>query len=152
MDALLTIHSDGFQQSPFCNQEVGYALARHVPIISLMDGEPPSGFLSETQGIAIRLGEEGQTVTKVLNLFEQRSPDRYLAALARTLQQAGSYGHADMITKEIVMRSALTDETLADIRAAIRFNDQVYGSGNADRLIEWASQHGRTIELDEQAE
>ncbi len=51
MDALLSFHTDGFRASPWCGQEIGFALGRGVPVIPVKAGEDPSGFVGEIQAI-----------------------------------------------------------------------------------------------------
>jgi len=54
MDAFLSIHTRGFANSVWTQQEVGFAVARDVKIISLDMGELPDGFLSKHQALARR--------------------------------------------------------------------------------------------------
>lgn len=54
MDALIAIHTPGFSQSIWCQQEVGFALGRGVKIISLKMGEDPTGFIGKHQALARR--------------------------------------------------------------------------------------------------
>jgi TIR domain len=54
MDAFLAIHTVGFSQSIWAQQEVGYAVARGVKIISLQMGENPTGFISKSQALPRR--------------------------------------------------------------------------------------------------
>jgi len=55
MDAFLAIHTVGFAESIWTQQEVGYAVCRGVKIISLQMGENPTGFISKHQ--ALRRGD-----------------------------------------------------------------------------------------------
>ncbi|MBQ6284273.1 MAG: toll/interleukin-1 receptor domain-containing protein [Bacteroidales bacterium] len=50
-DALCAVFSEGFNESKWCDQEVGIALGRRIPIISIKKGADPHGFLSEFQAI-----------------------------------------------------------------------------------------------------
>lgn len=142
-DGLVTIHSIGFAASAFCNQEVGFALAREVPVVSLMDGEAPSGFISEIQGFPLRPGREGELAQQILELVKQRIPGRYGEACAQTLAHARNFAHADMLSDHIVDCPAPTGAMLDAIELAVRYNDQVYGSGNQVRLTEFCGRHGR---------
>lgn len=54
MDAMLTVHTPGFSESVWCQQEIGVALGRGVKIISLHMGEDPKGFISKHQAIRRR--------------------------------------------------------------------------------------------------
>lgn len=58
MDAFLCYITDDFFNSPWTNQEIGFALAKDVKVYSYRAGQvPPMGFISENQ--AIRTGLTG---------------------------------------------------------------------------------------------
>lgn len=50
-DALCAVFSPGFCESKWCDQEIGTALGRCIPVISIKKGADPHGFLSEFQAI-----------------------------------------------------------------------------------------------------
>ena len=52
MDATVAIHTPGFSQSTWTQQEVGFALGRGVKIISFEMGEQSTGFISRRQSMA----------------------------------------------------------------------------------------------------
>jgi hypothetical protein len=52
MDAFIAIHTKGFSESIWTQQEIGFAVARGVKIISLKMGEDPTGFISKHQALA----------------------------------------------------------------------------------------------------
>jgi TIR domain len=54
MDGFLAIHTPGFSQSCWTQQEIGFAVARGVKIISLKMGEDPTGFISKQQALSRR--------------------------------------------------------------------------------------------------
>ena len=54
MDAFIAIHTKGFSQSYWTQQEIGFAYARNVKIISLKMGEDPTGFISKQQALPRR--------------------------------------------------------------------------------------------------
>jgi hypothetical protein len=51
MDAFLAIHTRGFKESFWTQQEIGFAVGRGVKIISLKMGEDPTGFISKRQAL-----------------------------------------------------------------------------------------------------
>lgn len=51
MDAFLAIHTLGFSASSWTQQEIGFAVARGIKILSLKMGEDPTGFISKHQAI-----------------------------------------------------------------------------------------------------
>jgi hypothetical protein len=58
MDAFLAIHTEGFSKSVWTQQEIGFAGARGVKIISFKMGEDPTGFISKHQALP-RLNRTG---------------------------------------------------------------------------------------------
>jgi TIR domain len=54
MDAFLAIHTPGFKDSIWTQQEIGFALGRGVKVISFKMGEDPTGFISKHQALARR--------------------------------------------------------------------------------------------------
>lgn len=51
MDAFLAFHTPGFSSSVWTQQEIGFAVARGVRIISFRMGEDPTGFLAKQQAV-----------------------------------------------------------------------------------------------------
>ena len=54
MDAFVAIHTPGFSQSLWTQQEIGFAVGRGVKIISLRMGEDPTGFIAKRQALPRR--------------------------------------------------------------------------------------------------
>jgi hypothetical protein len=54
MDAFIAIHTEGFKQSIWTQQEIGFALGRGVKMISLKMGEDPTGFIAKRQALPRR--------------------------------------------------------------------------------------------------
>ena len=75
MDAFLAIHTPGFKDSFWTQQEIGFAVGRGVKIISLKMGEDPTGFISKHQA----LPRKGRTAEEIA-----REVDALLAADALT--------------------------------------------------------------------
>jgi len=54
MDAFLAIHTLGFKDSFWTQQEIGFAVGRSMKIISFKMGEDPTGFISKHQALPRR--------------------------------------------------------------------------------------------------
>ncbi|HEY0335586.1 MAG TPA: toll/interleukin-1 receptor domain-containing protein [Stenotrophomonas sp.] len=89
-DALVAILMPGFKESSWCDQEVGFAVARNIVVIPLIKGLDPYGFISKVQGMPA----EGKKVVEIAELIYGillRSPktrEKMVAALINTLPQA----------------------------------------------------------------
>jgi TIR domain len=75
MDAMVAIHTPGFANSYWTQQEVGFALGRGIKIISFKMGEDPKGFISKHQALS-RRGKTAEQIAVEIN--------RLLAADERT--------------------------------------------------------------------
>jgi hypothetical protein len=84
MDFFISIHTDGFAESTWCQQEVGYAVAKSAKIIPIkFDGkQDPAGFIGKIQALS-RNGKTSQMVAKEIiellktdkktkNLYEEK--------------------------------------------------------------------------------
>ena len=70
MDAFVPVLTEDFSDSPWTDQEVGYAIARGVPIIPLRLGVDPYGFMGKYQGLSCSWEEappSDNTVWRVSN-------------------------------------------------------------------------------------
>jgi hypothetical protein len=86
MDAFLAVHTVGFSASCWTQQEIGFAVARGVKIISLKMGEDPTGFISRHQALPRmrRTAEEIAVQIDALLHGDPLTKDR-LEAAKRTL-------------------------------------------------------------------
>jgi hypothetical protein len=66
MDAFLAIHTKGFSKSFWTQQEIGFAVARGVKIISFKMDEDPTGFISKHQALP-RLDRNAEDIAKEVN-------------------------------------------------------------------------------------
>lgn len=66
MDAMICIHTKGFSESPWTQQEVGFGICKDVKIISLRMDEDPKGFISKNQAI-LRRKRDAVGVAKEIN-------------------------------------------------------------------------------------
>lgn len=69
MDALVAVHTPGFAQSIWTQQEVGFALGRGTKVISFKMGEDPTGFISRRQALARRGRSAEEIATEIDTLL-----------------------------------------------------------------------------------
>lgn len=82
MDAMVAIHTVGFSQSTYTQQEVGFALGRGVKIISFEMGEQPTAFISRHQSLP-RRSRTAEDIAKEINtllLNDDRTQQKLQAA------------------------------------------------------------------------
>jgi hypothetical protein len=73
MDAFLAIHTTGFARSFWTQQEIGFAYARGVKIISLRFGEDPTGFISNKQALP-RLDRTAEQIASEISTLLSDDP------------------------------------------------------------------------------
>lgn len=66
MDAFIAVHTDGFSQSNWTQQEIGFAVCRGVKIISFRMGEDPTGFITRQQALS-RQNRTAVEIAKEIN-------------------------------------------------------------------------------------
>jgi hypothetical protein len=87
MDAFVAIHTRGFSRSVWTQQEIGFACARGVKIISLKILEDPTGFISKQQALARRDRSAEQIAAEIDSILagDERTSAKLQAAKARNI-------------------------------------------------------------------
>ncbi|MEM7005119.1 MAG: toll/interleukin-1 receptor domain-containing protein [Pseudomonadota bacterium] len=82
MDALVSMHTPGFSDSNWTQQEVGFAVGRSKKIIAFRMGEDPTGFLSKEQALLRRKRSAEQIAEEIdrLLLDDERTRSRMVEA------------------------------------------------------------------------
>ena len=80
MDAFVAVMTDGFHDSDWTDQEVGFALARGVPVIALRLGRDPYGFLAKFQALTSDWDDAAEGIVKLL-INRDRMFSAYIQAL-----------------------------------------------------------------------
>ncbi len=70
MDFFISLHTKDFSESAFAQQEVGFAIARNVPIIPIKFEENPKGFIDKTQAIIVGKNKAEAVVEDILGILE----------------------------------------------------------------------------------
>jgi len=84
MDGFIAIHTPGFSNSFWTQQEIGFAVGRGTKIISFRMGEDPTGFISKQQALA-RRDRTAEDVAKEIDALlaeDARTSDRLRNAKA----------------------------------------------------------------------
>jgi TIR domain len=70
MEIMLVFLTDDFQESPWTNQEVGFALGRGIPIVSLkMAIRDPPGFISHEQALRGHIDNPADSAVRLQKLL-----------------------------------------------------------------------------------
>ncbi len=129
-DALVAYLHPGFRESDWCDQEIGFAMACDVPIVSVCFGRDPYGFMARYQGIF--LDEDYSSEDTAEQLFEilARGRDTKVAmaeALVRRFEATSSFhsGRSNLDNLRRIPAEAWSPRLIARARAAACENSQL---------------------------
>lgn len=143
MDVLLAFVTDDFHESTWTNQEIGFALGRDVPIISLkLQKTDPDGFLGSTQALRGKLDNAAAKSLTIYNLIAQKlgKGSRLNGALISAFVQSCSFDEAKLRFNRISNAvSKLSDKETDMIIQGFEENSQLHESyyltNNYNRLV-----------------
>src|SRR5262249_43021414 len=123
MDALAALMTEDFHESNWTDQEVGFALGRHVPIIPLRLGQKPYGFLARIQALSCSWDDAAERIINVLIRY-----DGMFVAYLQAIRGCVSYDNANLLAKILPSIEELDDDEVAQLVDAYNSNSQVYDS------------------------
>jgi nucleoside 2-deoxyribosyltransferase len=131
MDVLVAILTTGFRESHWTNQEIGVAIGRGIPVISIRLGEDPAGFIGKHQALPGDLEHPNRMATALfarmlenLGLVKQILP-----ALVERWEQSDSFSSSNQVMAVLKNLSTVPGELMARLEKAYKANKQLYGSG-----------------------
>ena len=130
MDAMLVYITDNFFGSVWANQEIGYALARDVPIISIKMGTPdPIGFIWKRQAINGVGKNESENALQVKSTLRKRlcNSRRFRDCTLSRFENAGTYQEAGEAFEDIQMLPTMTKQTIESLIESFNSNSQLNG-------------------------
>ncbi len=86
MHCFLSVHTAGFCQSNWTQQEIGFAVARKVKLLSLNMGEVPTGFIAREQAIPRRARSAEEIAIEIRAILED---DKALSSFLQTESVSG---------------------------------------------------------------
>lgn len=141
MELMLTFVTDDFHESYWTNQEIGYALARNIPVISFkVENKDPVGFIAEKQALKGSLDELTASLPKLYDLLAKKlnNQSRMQAALVEAFVSSPDWSETtrrfNRLSKHV---TKLTESEVQQIIDAYRENDQLHSAvylTNKDRL------------------
>ena len=80
MEAYVSIHTKGYDDSTWCQQETGFAVGSGTKVIALRMGEDPTGFISKHQAISRGVKKAEDVAAEIDGLLraDDRTKTRYL--------------------------------------------------------------------------
>lgn len=123
MDAFVALLTEEFHDSLWTDQEVGYAIARGVPIIAARLGRDPYGFIGRFQALCCGWNEAPAAIAKLL-IRQPRMLDAYIAALPR----CKGFEEGNMMAKVLPEIENLTIEQADQVMSIFNGDSQLRGS------------------------
>ncbi len=130
MDIMLAFVTDDFHKSVWTNQEIGFALARKIPVISLkLEKRDPEGFIDEQQALKGRLDAPAASVQDIHNTLAKRlgNRERLQSGLISAFVASQSFSETVRLFRcmaEVVNR--LSDDEVKRISDGFAANDQLH--------------------------
>lgn len=127
MNALAAILTPTFHESPWTDQEIGWALGRNLLVISVGVGVKPYGFFGENQGI-IGSGKTAEVIAAEIVralLLNSQTHGEMRRSLVRSFQAATSYNEAKLLKAVILTVEGFPEDERAILQKACQENGQV---------------------------
>jgi hypothetical protein len=134
---LVGLVHQGFSNSYWVNQEIGWALGRDIPIFMVRLGEDPAGFLSDTQWPSM-VGSSPKEVANAIAAWTNTLPDfadTIGGRLIKAFADVKSFFESRDAAAAIAALGSLTDEQWSRLEQVYWSNDQIYRSVLADRVL-----------------
>jgi hypothetical protein len=143
MDGLIALLAPGFKESSWCDQEVGVAIGRQLPIISVRLGFDPYGFIGKYQALQ-GTGKDKRTLAReVFDIFIQNPiiGPKITTALVQMLKNSFSFDESKRLIARIEQSAYLTSKHTSVMKEAIESNGQVSSSwGVPEKINQLAAQ------------
>jgi hypothetical protein len=123
MDAFVAILTEGFHDSLWTDQEVGFALGRGVPIIALRFGRDPYGFIGKFQALSCDWDTAAVEVVKLL-MPHAKMIDAYL----NCIRGCSSFDHGNYLAQALPAIHNLSQQQANTFVDAYNENSELRGS------------------------
>lgn len=132
VDAGVVFLHPKFNESTWCDQEVGWLLGRGVPVFTLKFAhQDPYGPLGKKQAQVVKPTATASTIADYIVRWMSTKPilrGRLNASLVEALQKTYRYADTDRVWTYLREARDLTVEQVGAVASAVRDNDQVYGA------------------------
>lgn len=130
MDILIALLTEGFNESNWTDQEVGFALGRHVPVICISRGKRPYGFIAKYQAIQWGSKSGEQVADEILGVLLKQAGLRDLAknAFIMAVATAYSFARANTLAQFLPMIDELSSDQEEALVQAFNSNHEVYNA------------------------
>ncbi|MFW2480669.1 MAG: toll/interleukin-1 receptor domain-containing protein [Lentimonas sp.] len=137
MDSLAALVTPAFIESKWCDQEIGWAFGRGIPILPVRLGSDPYGFAGKYQAISGTLDMPLQLAELIFDtlIIKTETQHALCHALPNALLNARSFAISSKLGEVIAGHESYTDSEKDLFWKACQENDQVYGSWGVTDMI-----------------
>ena len=123
MDAFVPILTEGFRDSQWTDQEVGYAIASEVPIIPLRMDLDPYGFMGKYQGLSCDWNNASPEIIRAL-IHDPKLVDAFINATS----ECRNFASANRLAEMLPSIETLTDAQVSRLVSVFNENEQIVSS------------------------
>jgi hypothetical protein len=123
MDTFVALMTEGFHDSDWTDQEVGFALARGIPVIAVRLGRDPYGFIGKFQALSSGWETAAEEIVKLLI-----NRDRMYSAYIQALRKCPSFDTGNLLARALPGIQRLTAHQIDELVAAYNKNGELRGS------------------------
>lgn len=143
MHAMLALATPGFRGSHWCQQELGWALGRGIPIIGLRAGEDPPGFIAAKQALSLDAAKHAEIAKGVVKLLlrEERTASLAREALVSRIEETESWELLSEFIDCMVEAAGVSPEQFDRLDAACAKNQHLKTSWQLPTLKAFITSH-----------
>lgn len=123
MDLLVALMTDGFHDSNWTDQEIGYALGSKKPVIAVRMGTDPYGFIGKYQAISSNWDNLAFDIIKPL-MKHPKMVDLFIDMMS----QCGSFARGNQLADYLKYIDSLTTEQINEMIKVFNSNGELQGS------------------------
>lgn len=135
-NALAGLLHEGFRESPWCDQEVGMAIGRGIPVVPIQFDLHPYGFFGSVQAVKKAVSRNpknlARSVVQIL-VKDKRTSEKLTQAIVNRLARATSFDQANQLSRILAEDAPLLSKgQVQGLRVAEKENDQLQGAFDFD--------------------
>jgi hypothetical protein len=123
MDAFVALMTPDFHDSDWTDQEVGFAVARNVPLVAVRFGLDPYGFIGKFQALPGHWNSTGTDIAKLLI-----KNDRMFTSYLRALRKCRSWDLANLQAELLDAVDSLTNEQMDELVSPYNETKELHGA------------------------
>ena len=123
MDGFVALLTEEFHDSEWTDQEVGYALAKDIPMIALRLGRDPYGFIGKFQALTC-----GWDIVDIQLLKLLINYDKAMDAFINAMGECDSWSMANKLAIVLPSINTINDQQITNIMNAFNNNLDIYQS------------------------